>query len=168
VGAGRNPMKLYRITKQKYLNDLSGLGGSYREGGRWNRPGEPVLYFGLSASVVMLEMGNYIENPRHVPKSMMLGIYEVETSAISTMTLSELPVEWDQFPYPSCTQSLGSTFLTQNRRLILQVPSCATGGLDDITVVNPLHPDARNIQLVEIITQIYNPSLFRGLTPSVR
>lgn len=156
-------MKLYRITKERYLHDLSGQGGSYRDGGRWNRAGHPVLYFGLSASVVMLEMGNYIPNPRQVPKDMVLGIYEVDTRAIDTVELSDLPEGWDQFPYPSSTQHLGSDFLAANQNLILQVPSCAAGGLDDIAVVNPLHPEVRHIRLVETVTQIYNPRLFEGM-----
>lgn len=156
-------MKLYRITKERYLNDLSGQGGSYQDGGRWNEAGQPVLYFGLSASVVMLEMGNYIENPRLVPKSTVLGIYEIDTSAVETIELSDLPEDWDQFPYPTCTQKLGSSFLAANQNLILQVPSCAAGGLDQIAVVNPLHPEAQDIQLVETVTQIYNPRLFEGM-----
>jgi len=62
-------VKLYRITKERYLTDLSGQGGSYRDGGRWNKAGQLALYFGSSAAVVMLEMGNYLPNPRLVPKT---------------------------------------------------------------------------------------------------
>lgn len=49
---------IFRITKKQYLTTLSGLGGSYEDGARWNKPGTPVLYFGTSAAVAMLEMAN--------------------------------------------------------------------------------------------------------------
>tara|TARA_R110000796_G_scaffold252301_1_gene386006 strand:+ start:14616 stop:15089 length:474 start_codon:yes stop_codon:yes gene_type:complete len=156
-------VKLYRITKERYLTDLSGQGGSYRDGGRWNKAGQPVLYFGSSAAVVMLEMGNYLPNPRLVPKDMVIGIYEVDTTAVKSVELSDLPENWDHFPYPACTQTLGADFLDTAHNLVLQVPSCASGGLDQIAVVNPLHPEAKNIQLVKTITQIYNPRLFQGM-----
>jgi len=46
------------------LTTLSGQGGSCRDGGRWNKTGHSLLYFGLLAATVMLEMGNYTSNPR--------------------------------------------------------------------------------------------------------
>jgi hypothetical protein len=64
-------MRLYRICPEAYLKDLSILGGSYRDGARWNSPGYPVLYFALSASTALLEMANYIPSPRLVPPSYM-------------------------------------------------------------------------------------------------
>ena len=78
-------MKLYRITKQSYLINLSRQSGSYRDSGCWKKAGHPVLYFGLSAAVVMLEMGNYISNLRLLPKDMMLDIYDVDTTAIKSV-----------------------------------------------------------------------------------
>ena len=32
-------MRLYRICHVRYLEDLRGLGASYRDGARWNEPG---------------------------------------------------------------------------------------------------------------------------------
>lgn len=111
----------------------------------------------------MLEMGNYLANPQLVPKDMVIGIYKVDTTAVKNVELSDLPEDWDHFPYPACTQILGSDFLDTTQNLILQVLSCASGGLDQIAVVNPLHPEAKNTQLVKTITQIYNPRLFQGM-----
>ena len=34
-------MRLYRICHVRYLEDLRGLGASYRDGARWNEPGFP-------------------------------------------------------------------------------------------------------------------------------
>lgn len=157
-------MRLYRIVPKKYLEDFSGKGKSYKEGARWNRSGEPVLYFGTSAAVAMLEMENYIPKPQFVPKSYVLGVYETSSTAITTLELGDMPQGWDDYPYPPDTQFLGSHFLSQNQSFIHCVPSSATGGLDYIAVLNPLHPDITSLKLVDTKTQIYNPRLFIGMT----
>ncbi|MFT4927875.1 MAG: RES domain-containing protein, partial [Phenylobacterium sp.] len=75
-------MRLYRICPLHFLENYSGLGGSYKDGGRWNLPGVPVMYFALSPSVALLEMANYLPSPRLVPASYRLGIYELDTELV--------------------------------------------------------------------------------------
>ncbi len=74
-------MRIYRISKVDYLEKLTGLGGSYQHGARWNLPGTPVLYFSLSPVVAMLEMANYTSSPRMVPASYRMGVYEIPDDA---------------------------------------------------------------------------------------
>ncbi|MDD9984143.1 MAG: RES family NAD+ phosphorylase [Gammaproteobacteria bacterium] len=71
-------MRLYRICHVRYLQDLRGLGASYRDGARWNEPGFPVVYFAETPSVAMLEMAHYLPSPRLVPPGYRLGVYEVK------------------------------------------------------------------------------------------
>lgn len=157
-------MRLYRIGPEKYLNMLDGRGGSYESGGRWNRPGNPALYFGTSASVAMLEMGNYLPSPRTVPPSYRLGIYEFPDNTLHTWPLDQLPEGWADYPYPAATQDMGTAWLRQRNALIVLIPSSAvTGGLDNIAVVSPLHPKAIDIKLVDVASAVYNPRAFRGL-----
>lgn len=155
-------MYLYRIAPERFIGDLSGQGGSYRDGARWNDAGHPVLYFGTSASVAMLEMGNYIPNPRLIPKDYVLGIYEAASSAIETVALDALPDDWDLHPPGRGTQRVGTDFLEAGNNLILLVPSAAAAGVDQVAVVNPRHPDSGKISLVSIQRRIYNPRLFQG------
>lgn len=156
-------MHLYRIAPERFINNLSGRGGSYRDGARWNDAGHPVLYFGTSAAVAMLEMGNYIPNPRLIPKDYILGVYEIHTNAIETVELDDLPDGWDLFPPPSCTRAIGTEFLSAARSLILLVPSTAAAGIDQVAIVNPLHPEIVKLSLVRTQSRIYNPRLFQGI-----
>ena len=70
-------MRLFRICHARYLEDLRGLGASYRDGARWNESGFPIVYFAETPSVAMLEMAHYLPSPRLVPPGYRLGVYEV-------------------------------------------------------------------------------------------
>ena len=47
-------MKVYRLTRSEYSYDLSGFGASI-SGGRWNYPGEFILYTAQTSSLSILE-----------------------------------------------------------------------------------------------------------------
>ncbi len=157
-------MQLFRITKEQYLEKLSGLGGSYDDGARWNLPGTPALYFALSAAVAQLEMANYTVNPRRMPKSYRLGVYELDdTVALVRLELENWPDGWQDFPYPKITQQIGDQFLQSESNLGLIVPSCAIpGGLGEVVVINPNHADIDKNKLVTTHSPIYNPRAFPG------
>lgn len=158
-------MQLYRITKEKYLDDLSGQGKSYQDGARWNRPGLPVLYFASSSAVALLEMANYLPSPRLVPKSYRLGIYELPDDLLrGTLTIEQMPKDWAKFPYPASTQTMGSEWLTQMTSLCLQVPSVAIpAGLEQIVVINPKHPAISSLRRVDVKTDLFNKRAFQGI-----
>ena len=158
-------MKLYRISSEKYLKNMQGRGASYQDGARWNRPGQPVIYFAFSPAVAMLEMANYIPSPRLVPKNYRLGIYEVPDN-ISRLEIPKeaLPDDWSEFPYSITTQTIGGDWLDEGEKLMLLVPSAAvSGGLEKIAVINPLHAECSQIKLVDSTVNIYNERTFSGV-----
>lgn len=158
-------MRLYKIAPERYLNTYTGLGGSYQDGGRWNRPGLPALYFACSASVAMLEMANYLGSPRLVPPSYRLGVYELpDNIPLKTLTPNEMPPDWQAFPYPESTQTIGSDWLMSQSGVLLIVPSSAVpGGLENIALYNPMHPKANALTLIETKSEIYAERMFSGL-----
>ncbi len=156
-------MQLFRICPESYLENYSGLGGSYLNGGRWNQPGQPVLYFALSAAVAMLEMANYLPSPRLVPKTYRLGIYQLSDTLITDYNFA-LPENWAFYPYPALTQQPGSSWLRSKANLALKLPSAAIpGGLGSIALVNTLHPAISQLRLVDIKQQLFNDRAFLGL-----
>ncbi len=155
-------MRLYRICPENLLENYSGLGASYQDGARWNKPGLPALYFGASASVAMLEMANYLLSPRLIPKNYRLGIYEPAGKISSEeWQVEDLPSNWNSYPYPSVTQEIGSKWLMAAKYALLFVPSAAIpGGLENIVLFNPIHPDSRKLKLVSIEKSIFNERTF--------
>lgn len=158
-------MRLYRITKEPYLKVLNGRGASFQHGARWNQTGFPVLYFAPNVGTALLEMANYLPSPRFIPPSYRLGIYEIDDE-VSTKTLKveDLPADWANYPYPISTQKIGSQWLESLESLILYVPSTAVSkGLENIAVVNPLHPEINQLVLISTTTNLYNSRTFQGL-----
>ena len=155
-------MRLHRICHVDHLENYRGLGASYRDGGRWNEPGIPVLYFAETASVAMLEMAHYLPSPRLVPAAYRLGVYEVAGNpSREHWTVDELPADWDRFPYPPSTQRMGSDWLRQGSASLLAVPSAAVpGGLENIVVAGPDRLDAASIRLTGVQERLYNPRAF--------
>ena len=158
-------MKLFRITRVKYLENYTGRGGSFINGARWNLPRIPVLYFASTPSVALLEMANYLPNPRLIPANYRLGIYHLpDTVSSKTIRVEKLFLDWSRYPYPSSTQALGSQWLNDGSSLILFVPSVAVpAGLENIAVVNPRHPQINRLKLASVESSLYNDRAFKGL-----
>lgn len=158
-------MRLYRICPERYLEDYSGRGASYRDGARWNSPGHPVLYFACSAATALLELANYLPSPRLVPADYRLGVYELPDEVVQeTLPRTTLPPDWAAYPYPEATRCQGDAWLKARKHLILLVPSAAVpGGLDDIAVFNPAHPQSVRIRLHRAYADLYNARTFRGI-----
>ncbi len=155
-------MRLYRICPTLYLQNYSGLGASFLDGGRWNSSGTPALYFALSPATALLEIANYLPSPRLVPADYRLGIFQLpENVKKKELSPDKLPANWFEYPYPPSTQRIGDKWLNKCSEAILLVPSTAVPqGLENIAVFNPSHPDSRKIQLIKTISDLYNQRIF--------
>lgn len=158
-------MRLYRCAPERYVEDYRGLGASYKGGSRWSRPGLPVLYFGGSAGIALLEMANYLPSARRVPRDYRLGVYELSDQlALEQWQVGDLPHNWNAYPHRAQTQDMGSRWLMEGSTVALVVPSAAApAGLERNVLVNPLHPDAAGgIQLLEVHDELYSERMFFG------
>jgi RES domain-containing protein len=158
-------MLIYRCVKRDYLESYDGMGNSYRKGARWNLPHYPVLYFAPNPSVAALELANYFPSPDLVPENYVMGEYEITDPVTSrTISLQDLPENWKDYPHPNSTKEIGSAWLQQGKESCLFVPSAATpGNLENIIVMNPMHPEIKHIKLTQVIQSIYSDRIFKGL-----
>jgi RES domain-containing protein len=80
------------------------------------------------------------------------------------INLEDLLKNWQDYPHPNSTKKIGSAWLKYGKESSLFVPSAATpGNLEQIIVINPKHPDFRQIKLTQIIQPIYSDRIFKGL-----
>jgi RES domain-containing protein len=133
-------MELWRLYREAHGPGLEGTGGLYAAG-RWHELGTPIVYFGASAAIVILEKLAHID-PNVLPDDLTLTRYEADVSVEELMQ-----GEIENLTDLSQTRARGQNFLKEQRACVLRVPSIIVPE-DHNLVFNPLHPDAQKLQPV--------------------
>ncbi len=139
-------MKVYRLAKRKYADDLSGIGAEIT-GGRWNYKGTRVLYTADSRALCMAEIA------AHTPVVLLPEDYYLITIEIPNnpqmawIDAKKLPDNWKKFPYSKSSQEIGERFILQKEHLMLKVPSAVVQG-DYNILINPLHADFEKVKII--------------------
>jgi RES domain-containing protein len=141
-------MKVYRLSRATYANDLSGKGSSFK-GARWNSIGMEMIYTAESRALALAEVMVHFSAAMMPPDYRMVTIDIPDDLAIQQLSVDELPREWNVFPYLSSTQSVGDSFIQENKFSILRVPSAVVPG-DFNLLLNPHHADFRKITIEKI------------------
>lgn len=113
-------MKVYRISKTQYAQDLNGT-GSKLFGGRWNHIDTPCIYTSESRSLAVLEYAVSIAID-FIPRALSICIFEIDDRLIHTLKVEDLPGNWQETPAPKATKDYGTKFLKQ-KHAILKIPS---------------------------------------------
>jgi RES domain-containing protein len=138
-------MKVYRLSRAAYANDLTGLGSSFK-GARWNSIGIEIIYTAESRALAMAEIMVHF-TAAMVPADYKMVILDVpEDLNIQHITVDSLPPNWNVFPYLSSTQSVGDAFIKGNKFPVLRVPSAVVMG-DYNFLLNPHHPEFKKITI---------------------
>lgn len=141
-------IKLFRISKTEYIDDPSGLGARLY-GGRWNHPGNPVIYSSGSRSLAVLE---YLV---HTPMALApddLSIAEIHISGTVTresISPEDLPPDWRICPALESLAEIGTKWIKSKSGLLFNVPS-AVVEKEYNTLINPLHPDMSKVSFVSV------------------
>jgi RES domain-containing protein len=151
-------MIVYRLSKQAFINDLSGYGAE-KTGGRWNSKGIPVLYTAASRALAVVEIAVHVPFGI-VPVNYFLATIDIPDTDILKLDLKELPSHWNKYPFIRNTQVIGNNFIRSNEHLVLQVPSATVDG-DFNYLVNPRHPDFKKVKVKSIDPFVFDIRLFK-------
>ena len=155
-------MKVYRITKTTYADDLTGTGAQLY-GERWNPRGFQMVYTAGSLSLATLEF--LAHNFHLMPKlELTLTVLEIhEKSAIEKIDEGALPAQWRNiFKGQNFTQGLGAEFLSAKRAYALKVPSIIVPSEFNI-LLNPNHPQHQQVKILEKISPFQIDKRLAGL-----
>ena len=134
-------MKVFRISKCNYIDDLSGTGAALY-GGRWNSKGIYILYTAATASLALLET---IVHTSTIPKEgFCLLELDIPENKILEVNEKQLPSNWKSFPSPSSLKKIGDAFIKKGEFLVLQLPSVIVNEEFNY-LLNPEHPDFKKI-----------------------
>lgn len=131
-------MIAFRISKENWINDLSGTGAKL-SGGRWNPKGIPVLYCASTSSLAILETLVHIDIDL-LPNDLYIAEIEIPENQILELSPQDLPRNWNNNPSPDSLKNLGRGWIMENKFLTLKVPS-AVNPNESNYIINVGHPD---------------------------
>jgi RES domain-containing protein len=146
-------MVVYRITRTRYIDDLSGE-GSRLNGGRWNSPGIAALYAADFRSLALLE--TLVHTPFKMLHDYSLAeIILPDEAPVYTFTPDELPSDWDAFPGYNNTALIGDRLLLENHFFAIRIPSALLPE-EYNWVINTRHPLMPEVKLVVKRPVVFN------------
>jgi RES domain-containing protein len=144
-------MEVFRLSRQKYANTLSGKGAAIK-GARWNSPGVELIYTAGNRSLAMAEVAVHFTYSTLPDDYRMITINIPGRIKIKKIREKDLPSDWKNFPFPLSTQKFGDNFVRENKYCLLRVPSVVTRG-DYNILINPNHKDFGSIKITR--TEIF-------------
>jgi RES domain-containing protein len=152
-------MIVFRLLNKNYGSGLSGKGAEIA-GGRWNSPGNPVIYTSESRALctaevaVNLPLGN-------IPSGYdIISIFIPDHIAITEIREDHLPSGWKVFPLLTITQKIGDQLIIQNKFPVIKVPSAVVPG-DFNYLINPRHPDFGTIKIIKTEPYEFDERFFK-------
>ena len=138
---------VWRITTRRFVGTAFTGEGARLFGGRWNRPGQSMVYTAESRSLALLEMlvqddplrAHYVLIPAHIPA----------TVSRQHIDVSSLPERWRRQEERDQLQALGASWLREVRSCVLVVPSAVVPAESNL-LINPLHSDFAQNQVLAI------------------
>jgi|SRR5438552_8211847 len=131
--------------------------GARRYGGRWNSPGQAVIYAGLSYAISMLERLIHLNDLTPPPTDRWVRVRFPDRLA-EIVDLAAVP-GWDAADMMA-SRRFGDGWLASRRSLILVVPSAVTKQ-DQNAVINPAHADFPTIEVTSERPVRWDSRLFR-------
>lgn len=149
---------LWRIATDAREYEAHDLGGKGAEqtGGRWNRPGRPLVYAASTASLACLETVVHL-NAGDLPLNRFLVRIEVPAAvwaARRSYSAMELPVGWSAIPEGKVSLDIGDAWLRTAPSALLVVPSVIVPEECNV-LINPLHADAAGIRAAKLRPWVY-------------
>ena len=154
---------LWRIgtdTPTYTADDLQGIGAK-NSGGRWNRPGTPVIYTATVIALTCLETLVHLKVGT-LPMNRYLVRIDVPTdvwaNAQKLDSTDPAMIGWDAEPAGMVSMDIGQSWLTGKTSALLLVPSAIIP--EELNVlINPAHPDISKITAAKIRKFTYDTRL---------
>lgn len=146
-------------TREYEAHNMSGTGAE-QSGGRWNRPGRPLVHAASTASLACLETVVHL-NAGDLPLNRFLVRIEVPAAAWAARRLladAQLPVGWSAIPEGKVSLDVGDAWLRTAASALLVVPSVIVPEECNL-LINPLHPDAAGLRAARLRPCLYDRRL---------
>lgn len=148
-------MQLWRLTREAHAA-LDGEGARLH-GARWNSRGVAVVYAASHLSLAALEYLVHIDAEDAPDDLVALRLHVPDEATELVYEPAALPEGWRGTPWPLECQ-IGDHWAGNGEHLLLRVPSVLVPEESNV-LVNPAHPDASGVRVVETRPYSYDPRL---------
>ena len=152
-------MEAYRLSRSKFATTLSGKGAALK-GARWNSIGVELIYTASNRSLAMAEVAVHFTLATLPSDYVMMTLFIPDDVSLQKLNESDLPTDWNTFPHPASTQTIGDSFAASNKFCVLQIPSSVTQG-DYNFLINPNHPDFLKIKIITKCSFPFDKRIFK-------
>ncbi|HEY3245631.1 MAG TPA: RES domain-containing protein [Phycisphaerae bacterium] len=135
----------WRIYRRRHARVAFTGEGARRFGGRWNSPGNALIYTAESRALAALEMLVHLDAPELLKKYVICGI-TFDEGLVRQVGARELPSGWNRNPRSPRTRQIGDHWIVSRTSAVLQVPS-AIVPTESVFLFNPAHADFGTIRI---------------------
>lgn len=95
-----------------------------------------------------------------MPPLLLVAVDIPDSSVVYVPTNDELPLDWNALPMSSAAQRFGGAWLAKGTELGMSVPSAIVPEERNM-VINPRHPDYRNVGLTVVRPFAFDVRMFK-------
>ena len=151
-------IRLYRISRNKYKDDLSGEGARLY-GGRWNKPGVAALYTSEARSLALLELIVHFNSAAALKMDYVFITLGIEEEHIYNVELKDLPKDILSFNNTKLWDITDDLFYKKDI-FAMRVPSVLVPQEFNV-ILNPNHKLVDIMKVVEVEAAILDDRLVK-------
>jgi RES domain-containing protein len=148
----------YRIAKARHAQTAFSGEGARVAGGRWNQPGDAVVYGSASLALAAIETFVHLgDDALHI----RFVYFRIEIpESVAVQRCRRPPPGWRAEPPEEASMRYGSNWLRRGRSAVLEVPSAIVPSEMNY-LLNPSHPDFRRIRLGRPLPFVFDPRMWK-------
>ena len=139
------PQTLWRLAPEQHADSAFTGEGAKRFGGRWNRPGVPMVYTSETLALAVLETLVHLQ-PEDLGQGYVFFRVGVPVEVVLPTATWTLPPDWRREPPPASTQDIGGAWVQSGTSALLRVPSAVIPQEHNI-LIHPGHPDFSRLEI---------------------
>ena len=151
-------MIVYRLSRKKYKDKLSGYGASLN-GQRWNSKGTELIYTAQTRALANSEVAVHISLGILPSDYHMVEVEIPDSLEILNINEKNLPKGWNSLPSKPESKNIGDEFVNENLYPVLKVPSVVVKGEFNY-IINPKHSDFSKIKIINTEPFSFDPRYF--------
>ena len=155
-------LKAYRIADRRH--PIFDSMGSFLQGGRWNSPGQHVIYGAETYAGAQLEILVHANIGRLPKNAAWVEILIPRDVRVEEVTEDTVP-DWHT-PSLFASRTFGDAWLKEKRSAAIFVPSLVARGVERNMLFNPRHPDFARMAVSEPRDVLWHPELHARAKPS--